>query len=156
MPGVHLPQVDVIGAQPGQGSVQGRQHAATRRTAGERAVAGPRAGLRGEDEFGAGGPAQQAADQPLRIAARVHVGRVDQGSAGIAKQPQLVLRHVLVAVAAPPHGAERQSRHEQAACAHAAVFHKNGPYGEQAVAVTRSTCHGRTQRSPCQRRERDL
>src|SRR3954452_4722140 len=64
----------------------------------------------------------------LALAVAVDVGRVDQRAAGVDEGGELHGRLVLVGVAAPGHGAQRQPGHDQTASPECALLHDRPTY----------------------------
>jgi hypothetical protein len=106
-PGVDLPQVDVVGAQPLQRPGQITQQGAAGGVDDPLAVADHEAGLgRDHHVLAPGQLADQLADQPLGVAGAVRRGRVDQRAARFAERLQQTTRLLLGGVASPGEGAE--------------------------------------------------
>ena len=123
-PGVHLPQVDVVGAQPLQRPVQRVEQGPPRGVHDPFAGTPGDAGLGGEDQLLAvHRRAQQAADHPLRLAVAVTRRRVEQRAAGLEEDVELVAGLVLVGVPAPGHRAQGQPADLQAGPAQPALLH---------------------------------
>ncbi|MBB4744039.1 hypothetical protein BJY16_007498 [Actinoplanes octamycinicus] len=80
---MHLVQVDVVGAQPSQACVHGRDDVLTPCAMVVRAATGRPEALRGDDQLVTGPSGQPAADDLLGRTAAVHIGGVDEIAAGI-------------------------------------------------------------------------
>ena len=110
-PGVHLPQVDVVDAEPLERGVQGADQVAAGGVGVALALAPPDAGLGGQHDLVAlADVADEGADQPLGVTVGVARGGVDQRASGPDEGGQLLASLVLVGVAAPRHRAQAQAR----------------------------------------------
>ena len=119
-PDVHLPEVEVVDAEALQRGVEALEQVAARGVEDPLLAPDAHAGLGRQHHLVARHDrAEQLADQLLRRAVGVRVGRVEEGAAGVAERDQLVARLVLVGVTPPGHGAETQPRHRQAGVPHA-------------------------------------
>jgi hypothetical protein len=125
---VQLPEVDVVGAEPGEGGVEGRQQVAARGAAAHRTRTGDAVRLGGDQHLVAGDDVgEQPSEDPLAVAAGVDVGRVDERAAGLAEGDELRRGVVLVGVAPPRHRAEGEPGDDQAAAAEVTLLHAAGP-----------------------------
>ena len=92
-PGVHLPEVDVVGAEPRQRAVQGVEQRPPRGVDDALAGTPGDARLGGEhDLLAVDDRAQQPADHPLGLAVAVARSRVEQRAAGLDEGRELVGR----------------------------------------------------------------
>jgi hypothetical protein len=121
---VHLPQVDVVGAEPAQRRVQRAQQVAARAVAAAVTVRS-QAGLGGEHHLVARHEmVEQRADHRLGVAVAVHVGGVDRRAARLQIELELGSGVVGVGVASPGHGAEGESGDRQPASAERSLLHE--------------------------------
>ena len=130
VPGVHLPQVDVVDAQPTQRGVEGGEQRPAGGVDVGASVAGADGRLGRDHELVAvRDVAQQGAEQLLRAALGVRRRRVHQGPAGLHEGDQLVAGLVLVGVTAPGHRPEPQSGDPQPGVADGSLLHGRKPIG---------------------------
>ena len=87
---------------------------------------------------------EQVAEGALALAVAVDVGGVDQRAAGVDERRQLHGGLVLVGVAAPRHGAERQPGHDQATAPQRPLLHERPTYRWRADRPRRATPAGDT------------
>ncbi len=114
-PGVHLPEVDVVDAEPPERPVEVGQEPAARGVGLALAAAARDAALGREHDLVAGDHvADQPADQLLGRAVGVSRGGVDQGAARLGEGDQLVTGLVLVGVPTPRHGSQAEPRDREA------------------------------------------
>ena len=129
VPGVQLPEVDVVQPEPLQGGVEGGQQVPAGGAAAHRPGAGPAHGLGRDQDVGPGDDVgEQVPEGPLALAVAVDVGGVDQRAAGVDEGRQLHGRLVLVGVAAPRHGAQCQPGHDQPASSQRPLLHDRPTY----------------------------
>ena len=132
------PKIEVVGAEPREGVVEDVEEGAAGGVGGGGArsrAPGAHTGLGDEDDVAAVDVlSEQAADDLLGGALAVGGGRVEEGSAGVEEDVELVAGLELVGVAAPGHRAQshrghRESRATQSALLHAANRRRAGPRG---------------------------
>ena len=129
VPGVQLPQVDVVEAEPLERGVERGQQVAAGGAAAHRPGRGAADGLgRDQHVVARDDVGEQAAEGALALAVAVDVGGVDQRAAGVDEGRELHGGLVLVGVAAPGHGAQRQPGHDQAAAPERPLFHERPTY----------------------------
>ncbi|MPN15774.1 hypothetical protein SDC9_163110 [bioreactor metagenome] len=123
-PGVHLPQVDPVGAEPLQRGVQVGQHGPRRGVHRPFPVAYAEAGLGGDDQVLAVELAgHQRAEDLLRVPGAVRRGSVDQGATRVDERRHQVVRRLGGCVAAPGERAQSEAGDLQPGRADASLFH---------------------------------
>src|SRR5918993_434702 len=129
VPGVQLPEVDVVEAQALEGGVERRQQVPTPRAAAHRSGRRPADGLGRDQHVGARDDVgEQVPEGALALAVAVHVGGVDQRAAGVDEGGELHGGLVLVGVPAPRHRAQRQPGHDQTTPPQRALLHEGPTY----------------------------
>ena len=129
VPGVQLPQVHVVDAEPLERGVERGQEVAPRRAAPHRAGMRATDGLGGDQHVGPRDDVgQQVPESALAVAVAVHVGRVDQGSAGVDEVRRAAARPRPRRCPGPTSSCERQSRHHQAASPELTLLHGGPTY----------------------------
>jgi len=136
---VELVEIDVVGAQPPEGGVDGIEHVLSRSPAVPRPLAHRPAALGGHDELVAAAlePAPHdllGATRGLEAAAhRVDVGGVEERDAARRGAIEDRAGRRLVALQAEGHGAETEARDGEAGAAEADVAHAVGEYRRAAA-----------------------
>jgi hypothetical protein len=142
---VHLPQVDVVGAEAFEAGVErGEQVAAGRVSVALLAAAADRLG-RDDDVLAIDHALQHPADDSLALTVDVDVGGVDQRAARLDERLRLRGRVVLVGVAAPGHRSEREPGDEEAGRTQPSLLHAG--HGIRLICVpmtARAVCRGRS------------
>src|SRR4051794_14670889 len=138
VPGVQLPQVDVIDTQPAQRTLERGEQRAPGRAAAERALVAAGDRLGGQHEVLPGHEVvDQRAQDPLGLAVVVDVGGVDERAAEVGERDELVGRLVGVGVLTPGHRAQTDPGHAQPALPEVSLLHGGEPYVDDPVTAGR-------------------
>jgi len=133
---MNLVEIDIVGAKPRKAVLDGIHDVTARQAHRVGSGTGASPHLGGDDHILARNAhiLDRAAQDPLRLAFRIDVGRVDEIDAGIdGLTEQIVGRRLIdlsddrpqLAAAAESHGAEADFRNEKAGAAQWLIFHCN-------------------------------
>ena len=146
---MHLPQVDVVGAEPAQRGVQRAQQVPARAVAARgRGPARSPALVAITTSSRGTSVVQQRADQRLGVAVAVDVGGVDQRAAGLQNALSWSAASSLVGVPAPGHGAEPEPGDRQPAAAERSLLHGLNLIQSRTASASRQTGSATGPRSP--------